>query len=170
MAEFGPAVEKLLGIESGYVDHPLDRGGETSWGISKRRYPEEDIATVSRERAKELYRRDFWNPLYEKLDQPLADKILDLTVNLPHGDARPYFETDMRGIRLVQQAIASLGNKAIDIDGHFGPQTLQALRLGSGPKLLRAIRQQQADYYIDLVREKPAQLVFLKGWFRRVLA
>lgn len=170
MATFEEAVHKLLGIEQGTVDHPADRGGLTNWGISARRYPDEDIATLSQSRAIELYRRDFWNPLYEKLDQPLANKILDLTVNLPHGDARPYYQTDMLGIRLVQQAIAAAGNKVIDLDGRFGPQTLQALRLGNGPKILRAIRQQQSDYYIDLVREKPSQLVFLKGWMRRVLA
>lgn len=170
MATFEEAVHKLLGIEKGTVDHPQDRGGLTKWGISARRYPEEDIATLSQARAIELYRRDFWNPLYEKLDQPLANKILDVTVNLPHGDARPYYQTDMLGIRLVQQAIAALGNRDLSIDGRFGPQTLQALRLGNGPFILRGIRQQQADYYVDLARANPSQLVFLKGWMRRVLA
>jgi lysozyme family protein len=52
----------IIGIESGYVNDPLDPGSETNYGISKRRYPNEDIPNMTLERAKFLYQRDYWIP------------------------------------------------------------------------------------------------------------
>lgn len=50
-----------MGLEAGYVDDPQDPGGETKYGISKRRYPQEDIRNLTLERAQLLMRRDYWD-------------------------------------------------------------------------------------------------------------
>jgi lysozyme family protein len=60
---FNKAFEDVLGLEGGYVNNPHDPGGETKWGISKKRYPKEDIKNLSVERAKALYKRDYWDIL-----------------------------------------------------------------------------------------------------------
>ena len=60
--DFDSAFTKLLGHEGGYVCHKDDPGGETCWGISKRSYPHEDIKNLTQERAKQIYKRDFWGP------------------------------------------------------------------------------------------------------------
>lgn len=171
MADFEKAIETVLAKEGGYVNDPADAGGETNFGISKRRYPEVDIKSLTREQAIALYRRDFWNPAYDKIEsQPVATKILELTLHLRHGDQRPYYETDMVGVRLVQQALRALGDREIAIDGRYGPQTLQSVRLESPGALLAAIRVQQCRHYLAIVDAAPAQKQFFVGWIRRAVA
>lgn len=43
------------------TNDPDDPGGLTKYGISQKAYPNEDIATLSLERAKALYKRDYWD-------------------------------------------------------------------------------------------------------------
>ena len=50
-AIFDHAVKEILRHEGGYVDDPVDRGGETKYGISKRSYPDLDIANLTLEQA-----------------------------------------------------------------------------------------------------------------------
>ena len=49
--------------EGGLSAHPLDRGGVTKYGITKRWYPGEDIVNLTKERAVAILRRDYWKPL-----------------------------------------------------------------------------------------------------------
>jgi lysozyme family protein len=60
---FEAAVNEVLGEEAGYVNNPADPGGETKWGISKRAFPDLDIANLSRDDAKTIYRSHYWDPL-----------------------------------------------------------------------------------------------------------
>jgi lysozyme family protein len=60
-SEFNGAFEILIGHEGGYVDHPDDPGGETKYGISKRSYPEVNIAALTLDKAKAIYREDYWD-------------------------------------------------------------------------------------------------------------
>ena len=171
MATFEAAIQTVLAKEGGYVCDPDDAGGETNFGISKRRYPEVDIKALTRQGASDLYRRDFWNPLYDAiLSQALATKILELTLHCQHGDARPYYHTDMVGVRLVQQALRALGDQAVTVDGRFGPQTLQAVKLESPRALLAAIRVEQCRHYLAIVDAAPEQQKFFRGWIRRAIA
>lgn len=170
MSSFEKAIEPVLKHEGGYVDHPDDPGGETNFGISKRRYPELQIATLTREEAIEIYRRDFWSPMYDLIEtQFIATKILDLTVNLPHGDTHPFYATDMRGVRVVQEALGALG-RPVTVDGRFGPQTLQAVRLTEAKPLLHAIVLEQVRYYLELAERREDLRGFFRGWVRRAVA
>src|SRR5690606_28008981 len=54
---FRRAVEVVLKHEGGYVNNPSDPGGETKYGISKRSYPELDIANLTQEDAIAIYYR-----------------------------------------------------------------------------------------------------------------
>lgn len=60
---FEACVEAVLGEEGGYVNNSSDPGGETMWGISKRAFPTVDIANLSRDDAKALYKAHYWDPL-----------------------------------------------------------------------------------------------------------
>lgn len=79
---FDRAFEETIGLEGGYVNDPDDAGGETNFGISKRSYPDEVIAEMTIERAKEIYRRDFWDRLLlNDLHPHVAGEIFDTAVN-----------------------------------------------------------------------------------------
>src|SRR5690606_39725856 len=78
------AVEVVLEHEGGYVNDPRDPGGETNWGISKRAYPDLDIANLTRTDAIAIYYRDWWQRYeYDRLkDDAVVTKLLDMAVNM----------------------------------------------------------------------------------------
>ena len=47
MSAFDIAFKLTIGHEGGYVNDPDDPGGETNYGISKRSYPDVDIANIT---------------------------------------------------------------------------------------------------------------------------
>lgn len=63
MNHFDRVMAFILAEEGGYVNNPADPGGETKYGISKRAYPNLNIAALTVEDAKSIYRRDYWNVL-----------------------------------------------------------------------------------------------------------
>lgn len=163
MAEFEKAVEIVLQREGGFVDHPADRGGATNFGISQRSYPDLDIRALTRAQAVEIYRRDYWQDTFDKIPlQKIADKLFDGVVNCGPVTA----------VKILQRALGDIGF-GVDLDGRFGPQTLQAVRLACErhtKPLLDAWRARVARHYVDLVLQDQTQLVFLNGWLRRAVA
>lgn len=171
MAEFLVAVEALLKKEAGFVDDRDDHGGATNFGISTRRFPEIVIATLSKAQAIALYREHYWHPLYDLLpEQIIANKLLEITVHMAHDAARPFWKGRMKGIELVQRACRALGDRVIAIDGVFGPQTLQSVKLERPASLLAAIRVEQSLHYLALADQDASQRKYLRGWVRRALA
>ena len=82
MTNFERALEFVLRWEGGYSNDPRDPGGETNFGISKRAYPRENIHDMTRKRAAELYKRDYWEPAgCEALPYPAALAVFDTAVN-----------------------------------------------------------------------------------------
>ena len=82
MSNFEKALAFVLLWEGGYTNDPDDPGGETNFGISKRAYPRENIKTMTRERAAELYKRDYWIPSgAEREPFPMALVLFDTAVN-----------------------------------------------------------------------------------------
>lgn len=58
---FDRCVEIILKLEGGYHTDPRDPGGETNYGISKRAHPHLDIAGLTVEQAKSIYKVDYWD-------------------------------------------------------------------------------------------------------------
>ena len=84
-------VEWVMRREGGYINDLDDPGGETAFGISKRSYPDVDIASLNPERAAEIYWRDFWSPVRgDAFEEPLALAMLDYAIH--SGTARPIRE------------------------------------------------------------------------------
>jgi len=166
MAAFEVAIGKTLEHEGGHVNHMLDPGGETNFGISKRSYPNEDIPRMTRERAFEIYQRDFWNPLYDQIaDQEIADEAFDFGVNVGRKNA----------VKTLQESLRYFVAGPVLADGEFGAKTLEMVNSTQGKALLREFRARQAYYYADLVIRQPdtneaAKKTFLLGWLRRVMA
>lgn len=156
MAEFEKAIDKVLAHEGGYVNDPADPGGETNFGISKRRYPNEDISALTPERARQLYRIDYWQ--YDAIEsQAVATKVFDLAVNMG----------PLRAHKILQMALNRLGPGMIEVDGVLGPQTLWAVNRTAECELLAAIRQRQKEFYLRLVHRDPGVAKFLPGWLKR---
>lgn len=146
--DFDAAFEKLIAHEGGLVDDPADPGGLTKFGISARSYPGESIAELTLERAKLLYKRDYWGPAgCDALPDAVKDDVFDTAVNAGVRTA----------VKLLQRAVGE------SEDGVLGPLTLQAA--GSFPpgKLVARFQGARLHYLTSL----PDWGRFGKGWARR---
>jgi len=60
MADFDRAIDFVLKWEGGLTS---DTGGLTKYGISQKAYPDLDIANLTLEQAKAIYRKDYWDAI-----------------------------------------------------------------------------------------------------------
>ena len=178
MSTFEKAIPIVLAHEGGYVNHPSDPGGATSFGISLRflaDYPDlgdfdhdgdvdiNDIKLMTREDAVEIYRTAWWDKFgYERIeDQTIATKVFDLSVNM--GAKRAHI--------LLQVALNRAFGLQIAAEGNLGPITVGAINSavdGDGEQvLLDAYCDEAWGFYQRLVQKKPSSAVFLKGWKNR---
>lgn len=82
MTNFNEAFEFTVGHEGGYVNDPVDPGGETKYGISKRAYPMLNIKDLSIEDAKLIYEKDYWQAAgCDRLSYPLNLIVFDNAVH-----------------------------------------------------------------------------------------
>lgn len=110
---FDIAFDRLIKNEGGYTAGIGDPGGETKFGISKRSYPNIDIKNLTKDEAKEIYKRDFWDrgQMY-MLDSNLAFQVFDFAVNSG-----------------IETAIRKLQKSAgVADDGNIGPITIAAVK------------------------------------------
>ena len=145
-----------------------DRGGLTAYGItnSTLKYahaagvvPHDDIAKLTQEEAKRIYRKNFWERYgWGELPWPVSLCCLDCSIN--HGGFA----------WILQRALVSVGHK-VAVDGKFGNQTRGALiraAQGDVQKLAVAICDCRKLYYDGIITRDPKQAVFKKGWYKRV--
>lgn len=149
--DFDRAFERLIGHEGGYVNHPSDPGGETKYGITKRSYPNEDIRGMTLERAKAIYRRDFWGAAgCDAVADAAKFDLFDMAVNSGVKTA----------IKTLQRAVGAAP------DGVIGPMTMQAISNMPGPRLVARFNGARLQFMTDLHTWDD----FGKGWARRIAA
>jgi lysozyme family protein len=149
--DFNSAFEKLIGFEGNYVNDPRDPGGETRYGVSKRAYPNEDIKALTLDRAKAIYRRDYWGPAgCDAVPDALKFPLFDAAVNMGIKQA----------VKLLQRTVG-----AVD-DGILGPQTLQAIGTMPADRAVARYTGHRLRFYTELAGWES----FGKGWARRVAA
>ena len=85
---FGQAMRFVLGQEGGEVNHREDPGGYTKWGIAQAFNPQVNVATMTLDQAKRIYREKYWEVIAgDKLPWPLAVTVFDMAVNAGTGTA-----------------------------------------------------------------------------------
>jgi len=166
MSDFSQAVEILLEIEGGYVNNPSDPGGETNFGISKKSYPDLNIKNLTKENAKKIYLKDFWEfyRVYEIEDQNTATTLLILLVNM----------SPINAVKILQKALNSYNltdtGVAIKIDGILGHQTISFLNSLKNISLFRNyFTFELIEYYSQTVKENVNLMKFYRGWIKRAL-
>lgn len=149
--DFDAAFNRLRGHEGAYVNDPRDPGGETKYGISKATYPGENIQELTLERAKELYRRDFWKPAAcEAVPAWLRFDLFDMAVNSGVKTA----------VKTLQVAVFA------DADGVVGPQTLRGISVIPPDCLIRRFNGLRLQHLARL-KDWPS---FGRGWANRIAA
>jgi lysozyme family protein len=143
----------VLAEEGGYVNHPNDPGGETNFGISKRKFPDVDIKSLTRDGAAAIYRARYWNEFRcGELPPGLDFAMFDAAVQHLPGTA----------VGLIQKAVR------VPADGKLGPQTIAAANRAPRDQALNAYFAERAQFYMDLITADSRKAVFRTGWFRRL--
>lgn len=146
---FDTAFDRLMGHEGGYVNDPNDPGGETNWGISKRSYPNEDIKGMTKERAKIIFRRDFWDKVKgDQLHDGVAWQAADFA----------YHSGPSTAVRYLQRAVG------VADDGDWGPASKAAAAAMSETDTIMRLLGERLDYMTRLVNWPHHG----RGWARRI--
>ncbi|MEE9395251.1 MAG: glycosyl hydrolase 108 family protein [Planctomycetota bacterium] len=151
MSAFESIIDFILAIEGGHHTDPHDPGGETNFGISRRAYPDEDIASMTAARAREIYHRDYWVKSFcDALPVPIAALMMGGAVNQGVNGC----------IRCLQRVL-----KVTD-DGIIGPQTMDAIEhAGSLERLIDNFSAERCVLYSDTRNF----IHYRRGWFRRLM-
>lgn len=149
---FEQAVAHVLREEGGYANNPVDPGGETKFGISKRSYPHLDIAALTQAEAVAIYRRDFWLAAgCEHAPPKLRGVLFDAAVNCGRVQA-------VKWAQLIAGAVP---------DGIIGPQTRGAWASGDDESMAEDFHNIRLQHHARIAQKKPALRVFLPGWILR---
>ena len=150
-------IEEVIKHEGGYVHDPLDKGGETKYGISKRWYPNVDIKHLSKEDAVLIYYRDYWKPSKaSSLPRDLQATYFDMCVNMGQN----------RATKILQQAINSKKGSKIQVDGRIGKTTIKGASVVSKSRL----QAYRCLFYGKIVSKQPEQERFYYGWYKRAIS
>lgn len=188
MADFTEAYAITSAHEGGYVNDPVDRGGETYRGIARVHHPDwsgwkridaqrrktgfPKILNADRTlqaNVKAFYKKVFWDRFKgdELPDQPVANELYDTGVNMGVR----------RAVRFLQSSLNLLNRNQRDyrdliVDGQFGVKTLATLakHLGkdrSSTSLVKMMNIQQGARYVEIMAGDASQERFARGWIKR---
>ena len=171
-ATFEKALKVVLEHEGYLSNDRFDKGGLTKWGISLRfledesidvdgdgEVDREDIMHLTQTEADNIYFKYFWiNNHYDRIsNEKVAIKIFDIAVNT--GSARAH--------KLLKKALNDVIYGRITVDRHLDDDTMQIVNLVEPVVLLDALRKEQAQFYLDIIKMTPSYAKFKKGWLVR---
>lgn len=153
---FGRVVNKTFRNEGGYNNDADDHGGPTKYAISSKTYPNEDIANLTKERAKALLHRDFWKYAYIN--------------TLPEDLAYPVFDT---AVLTGGPNAVSFAHRAANIPDSprntiIGPLTKSNIESMGHDEFLRRYKQNVQNYIDKTIQKDPSQSKFREGWGNRL--
>jgi lysozyme family protein/LysM repeat protein len=162
----------ILRHEGGYVDDPTDKGGKTNMGIAWKTwltYAKSDLGlepttsnlkNITSEQAEIIYRKRYWEPkgFCKVVNDKVGLMIYDWTIT--SGGAG----------KEVQKLLTNEFKKDVGIiDGAIGSKTIQAVNNVENQKLLlERIAAIRREYYHMLVKNRPKNSKYIKGWLNRV--
>ena len=163
MDRFERIFDYLLKVEGGYTNDKHDKGGETTWGITKEEVREfgykGNMQDLTKDFAKNIYLKKYYlgNKLDKVVDDKVALSICDWAVN-----------SGRNGTKNAQIAINQLTNANLDVDGIIGNKTLEALNSVDPGKFLEVYHNLQRIYYRSKIEADSTQARFLTGWLNRI--
>lgn len=163
MSEFDRALPLVLAHEGGYINHRLDPGGETNFGVTKRVYeewcrarglPVISVRQISNSEVSTIYRERYWN-LFKGDEMPagVGYVVFDGAVNSGVGQS----------VKWLQRALGPLYKGTVD--GLSGPGTINAIKNHPNHDALIAEICRQRLAFLKALKTWPT---FGKGWERRV--
>lgn len=168
-------IDAIIEREGGFVDHPLDKGGPTKYGITQSTYGEymdcevttEEVKNITPQEAHEIYRVNYYiQPALYLLPKQLQPFIFDACIN--HGP--------INAVVMLQSAINRIHNipdneprrRIVKEDGIVGRQTAKWANWFEDNAAITLLVNRREEFYHAIVESRPDQNVFLNGWLNRL--
>lgn len=154
----------ILSFEGGFVNNKNDGGSATNKGVTLSTFrmvygndkTVSDLKKITDEQWMYIFKKFFWDACRadDIMSQSVANMLVDFAYNSGCGNA----------IRKIQGVVG------VKVDGILGKNTLNAINdfdLGQWV-LFDRLKVARISFLNAIVKNKPSQEVFLKGWLRRV--
>ncbi len=155
VASFDPAVTKTLLFEGGQTNDPKDPGGLTRFGIAQKFHPDINVATLTLEEAKDIYKKEYWSPLSADViqSQAVAEMLFDAAVNI--------------GVKTTANLIQTI--LGVPCVGVMDVTTLNSLNACTEQEFAAAFTLAKIARYVSLCLKEPVKKKFFFGWVKRAL-
>lgn len=167
--DFDHCFAETLSHEGLFSNHPLDPGGMTMLGVTRKTWAawtkrkvsevsEAEMRSLTPEKVAPLYHQEYWQAVRgDDLPRGVNMMVFDIAVN----------SGPKRAILMLQKGINALPGSRVKVavDGAIGPKTIAAARSADSVALIKAIANSRLWFYIDLSTFK----TFGKGWMVRLL-
>jgi lysozyme family protein len=156
-------LNRVLGREGGYVDHPNDKGGPTNFGVTLatlsgylgRQASPDDVKNLSRSMAAEILAQGYlYAPRFDAVRDPaVRAALVDYAVHSGPGRA-------LKAVRVICGLPLSPGVLTDD--------ELAVINQRDQTKLWRELLAHRIHWLTQIIRASPSQGVFAAGWFNRI--
>lgn len=161
MSSFETTFSRTIGHEGKFQANPKDRGNWTSgkvgvgqlkgtkWGLAAMTYPDLDIANITLEEAKAIYKHDWWDRLnMERWPNVMQYQMFDAAFN--HGTGRAN--------QFLQYAVK------VTEDGKIGLETMAAVKAMDPNDIVMRFLAKRLRYFTEV----KTWAEFSRGWSLRV--
>lgn len=151
-------LKAVLKWEGGYVNHPLDPGGATNYGVTQARYdqyrrdnkwPLRHVKQIAGDEVRAIYRKYYWNAIKgDQLPAGIDLAVFDYAVN----------SGPSRAVKHLQKIIG------VKVDGILGQQTLNAIFSMYPDTIVNRLCDRRQRF----VRGLSIYSTFGRGWENRI--
>jgi len=166
MADINKLIPKILIHEGGYNDIKEDAGGATNKGITIATWKangedkdfdgdidKDDLKLITVDDFKKIFKKFYWDKM--KADEIINQSVANILVDWIYNS----------GSIAIHKLQMILG---VTDDGVVGPKTLKMLNSMDQKILFDKIWASRFRFYHEIVKNKPSQKIFLKGWINRL--
>ncbi len=151
--------------KTGYANDPADSGGATMCGVTIATYRAyrkrlgyastsiDDLKAISFTAWRDILKTMFWDKW--KADRIENQSVANILVDF-------VWASGVNGVKLPQRVLD------VEADGVVGPVTLAAVNTHNPEILFSKLHDARICFVEDIVKRKPSQVKFIKGWKRRI--
>lgn len=164
MADYRELIPFILKFEGGFVNDPADSGGPTNKGVTLNTFRSvygrtksvNDLRYITNEQWRNIFISRYWNKCSADMikDQSIANMLVDFA----------WHSGVTTAVKKLQKIVG------VTSDGICGVQTIGAINSRYATDTFNLLKAARMKYLQSIVKNKPSQARFIKGWTKRVNA